>query len=143
MNGTVDVLSQACPPWPTILTPAGCVADGSDCSALLEIPDGAGALLAENFVLLAQPAALALPAATVTFAIGAPAADGTVPITLTASATAVFVTLTTLAQGRFSDNAILLSPGATTVSFGPWAGFDAAVLASSLRVEHMATYARN
>ena len=143
VNNTVDVTTADCPSWPSILTPAGCAADGSDCIALLEIRSSAGALISENFVLLAQPFALSLPSATVTFAIGAPAADGTVPITLTASATAVFVTLTTLAQGRFSDNALLLSPGETTVNFIPWAGFDAGLLASSLRVEHLGTYARN
>lgn len=143
VNTTVDFTAANCPSWPSILAPAGCAADGSDCVALLEIRDGAGGLLAENFVLLAQTSALALPASTVTFAIGAPAADGTVPITLTASATALFVTLTTLAQGRFSDNALLLSPGDTAISFIPWSGFDAALLASSLRVEHLGTYTRN
>jgi beta-mannosidase len=142
-NSTVDVLTTACPPWPTILAAAGCATDGSDCIALLAIADATGTQVVDNFELLNVPSQYTLPAAQVTFAIGAPAADGTVPITLTASATALFVTLTTLAQGRFSDNALLLTPGATTVSFIPWAGFDAAQLASSLRVEHVASYARN
>jgi len=142
-NASVDVLTAACPPWSALLPAAGCAADGSDCVALLEVRDAAGALVADNFELLAPPAALRLPAAAVTFALGAPAADGSVPVTLSASATALFVTLTTLAQGRFSDNALILGPGNTTVAFLPWEGFDAGVLASSLRVEHLGAYARN
>jgi hypothetical protein len=142
-NNTVNVLTAACPAWPSILASSGCATDGSDCIALLAIVDTTGKQIYDNFELLNVPSQYNLPQAQVTFAIGSPAADGSVPITLTASATALFVTLTTLAQGRFSDNALLLSPGATTVSFIPWAGFDAALLASSLRVEHVASYARN
>ena len=57
---------------------------------------------------------------------------------------ALYVTLTTLAEGRFGDNAFLLTPhmGEVTVPFVPVgaAGADVALLTSSLRVEHLAMY---
>jgi hypothetical protein len=139
----VDVLAAPCPGWPALLAPVGCAADGSDCAALVELRDASGRLVAENFAFFAAPYALALPRARVAFAVGAPDADGTVPVTLSADATALFVTLTTLAQGRFADNALpVVRAGNTTVNFIPWASFDAALFASSLRVEHLAGYLR-
>ena len=56
------------------------------------------------------------------------------------NATALFVTLTTLAQGRFSDNAFAVLPGSPkTVTFEPFGdAFNATLLESSLRVEHLA-----
>ena len=97
--------------------------------------------------------------------------DGTVNITLTTDAPALWLTLTTLAsvggvvgnvvalrvlsahynsssspitgisQGRVSDNAFLLLPGTTVVTFLPWGGpADIKLLSSSLRFEHVATY---
>ena len=133
-----------CDRWAQLLPRVGCASDGSDCVLLLRVTDNAsGQLLAENFELLAPVWRLALPAANVTAAVGAPQADGSVPITLTASATALFVHLTTLAQGRFSDNSLLLPPGDTVVSFLPWGPLDAELLRSSLRVEHVQLYGVN
>jgi len=103
----------------------------------------AGALVSSNIVLLAPPAALALPAANVAVVVaGAPNADGTVDVTLTTDATALYVTLTTLAQGRFSDNALLLLPGAPrVVKYMPFtATTDIDVLTTTIRVEHVASY---
>jgi hypothetical protein len=150
--------SWLCKPWAQVLPAVGCAADGSDCAALLQLTEGgsqravpqagsAGApsapLLAENFELLAPVWRLALPQASVTAAVGAPAADGSVPISLSASATALFVHLSTLAQGRFSDNSLLLLPGLTSVSFLPWGALDLPLLKSSLRVEHVQLYGVN
>ena len=133
-----------CELWAQVLPRVGCAHDGSDCVLLLRVTDSAtGQLLAENFELLAPVWRLALPAASVKAAVGAPQADGSVPITLTASATALFVHLTTLAQGRFSDNSLLLAPGDTVVSFLPWGPLDAGLLQSSLRVEHVQLYGVN
>jgi beta-mannosidase len=133
-----------CTPWSAVLPSAGCASDGSDCIVLLRLTNATGGLVADNFELLTAMGNMTLPQATVSFAIGAVAPDGSIPITLTSTATALFVTLTTLAQGRFSDNAILLSPGpggATVVSFLPWGGLqEEALLASSLRVEHVMLY---
>ena len=51
---------------------------------------------------------------------------------------ALFVTFTTLAQGRFSDNAFMLTPAAPkVVRFIPFAGFSIDELRNSLRVEHL------
>lgn len=136
--------ARVCPAWAALLPAAGCAADGSDCVLLLELtPAAGGAPLAENFELLAPLWRVQLPPAAVAAAVGAPAADGSVPITLSASATALFVHLTTLAQGRFSDNSMLLRPGNTTVSFLPWGPLDVGLLESSLRVEHVKMYGVN
>jgi hypothetical protein len=63
-------------------------------------------------------------------------------IELSTNATAVYVVLTTRAQGRFSENALLLEAGTTkTISFLSWVPVDKAVLEllqTSLRVEHLA-----
>ena len=52
----------------------------------------------------------------------------------------MYATFTTLAHGRFSDNAILLLPGATTIQFIPFGALQIDALRTSLRVEHVATY---
>lgn len=136
--------ARVCPAWPAVLPGAGCAADGSDCVLLLNLTSAAGgARIVDNFELLAPLWRVQLPPATVAAAVGAPAADGSVPITLTASATALFVHLTTLAQGRFSDNSLILLPGSTVVSFLPWGPLDVALLTASLRVEHVKMYGVN
>ena len=142
---SVDYLTQPCPSWSVILQKLGCATDGSDCVAMLTLRDStSGALIAENFELLQPPSALALPNTVVTATVNPSInPDGSVDITLSTSNTAIFVTLTTLAQGRFSDNAIFLSPGNTEISFIPWSTLDLALLTSSLRVEHAASYPRN
>lgn len=92
-------------------------------------------------VLFSEPKNLQLPPAHVSFTVGG---DATKPvITVSADHVALYVTLTTLAQGRFSDNAFLLLPGAAQarqIEFVPFTGFDFAELKSSLRVEHVAGY---
>jgi len=143
-NATVNVITTACPGWSPILTAHSCASDGSDCLALLDIRSNTGDLIIDNFELLTDPFSLALPSAQVTFAIGAVSpADGSVPITLTTDKTALFVSLTTLAQGRFTDNSILLIPGNTVISFIPWSTLDMTLLSSTLRVEHLASYPMN
>jgi len=65
-----------------------------------------------------------LPQAHVRFSVAAAAnADSSVDIHLTSDAFALYVTLTTLAQGRFEDNAFIMTPGPKTVRFFPFAGF--------------------
>ena len=92
-------------------------------------------------VALTPPKDMALPAADVAFAVAdAPNDDGSVDIAITASAVAMYATFTTLAHGRFSDNAILLLPGATTIQFIPFGALQIDALRTSLRVEHVATY---
>ena len=147
MWGCADGRSAAgaCTQWPALLPTLGCAADGSDCIALLELRSASGGLLADNFELLTAPYRMAFPAAAqVSAAVAsAPNGDGSVNITLSADSTALFVTLTTAAAGRFSDNAVILTPGASTVAFIPWGALDLGLLASSLRVEHVAMHGVN
>jgi hypothetical protein len=119
----------ACTLWPALLPTLGCAPDGSDCIALLELRDGSGALLTDNFELLTAPYLMAFPAgAAVSAAVASsPNGDGSVTITLSADKTALFVTLTTAAAGRFSDNAIIVLPGSTTLTFIPWGALDIAL----------------
>ena len=93
-----------------------------------------------NEILLAPPAALALPPAAVSATVAKTAnADGTVDVTLKANATALYVTLTTAAQGRFTDNAFAVTAAAAqVVQFVPFDGFDKGELERTLRVEHLA-----
>lgn len=68
--------------------------------------------------------------------------DLSVTITLTKSSPAVglYVTLTTLAQGRFSDNAFVMTADSMTVKYIPFGDLDLDTLTSSLRVEHLGNY---
>ncbi len=98
-----------------------------------------GATASLNYVAYAVPGALVAPPAVVTASVAsAPNADGTVDVTLATDAPAAYVVLTTLAQGRFSDNAVLLLPPGGTLQFIPFGGAaDIALLASSLHVDHL------
>ena len=88
---------------------------------------------ARNEAPFATPGRLALPAARVALSV----ANDTV--SLSTNATALYVTLTTLANGAFDDNSFLLLPSEPrSVRFLPFDSFDAALLARSLRVEHLA-----
>jgi len=144
--GSGDPIAGTCQPVASVLTAAGCAADGSDCVLLLNTTSAAGAVADENWSLLATPAALAaggaLPRANVTAAVaGPPRADGSVPVTVSTDAPALLVTLTSLAQGRFEPNLLTLaSAGDVQVSFLPFEGFEAQQLDDSLRVEHAALY---
>jgi hypothetical protein len=59
-----------------------------------------------------------------------------------ANDTALYVTVTTLAQGRFSDNAFVMSPslGLAVIYFWPFGTLDYGLLTSTTRVEHVAMY---
>lgn len=140
----------ACTPRAGVLASRGCTGNGSDCAVLATLHGSDGEVLAENLLFQAPPSGLAFARnATVTAVVGLPAADGSVPVTLTvAGGAALHVTLTTLAQGRFSRNALpLLAVGVHTTAFVPiltpaegGLPIDASLLASSLRVEHLALY---
>jgi beta-mannosidase len=157
--GGGDPVAGTCPAPADALERAGCAGNVTACAleSTLMAHDGV-TVLASNLQLLAPPSSLALArGVTVSAAVGTPAPDGSrIPVTVTATGgAAVLVVLTTLAQGRFSDNALpLLPPGApVTVDFlpmvaasrigagaGPLPPLDAALLAASLRVEHLAQY---
>lgn len=120
----------------------GCVASGANCLLLTTVVDAStGAVVDSDTTLVALPSAMTLPAAHVTFSVGSVAPDGSVPVTVTSDAVALFVTLTTLAQGRFSTNAFTLRPTSPAiVHFIPFGLLDSALLASSIRVEHVRSY---
>jgi hypothetical protein len=134
----------ACAPLAALLPAAGCAANGSDCALVSEVRGSGGALLARNVQLLGVPGALALAAGVrVDVELApVPAADGSTPVTLTARGGAAFyATLFTLADGRFSDNAVLLMPEQPlVVSFLPFRSGQGEALAQSLRVEHLGLY---
>ena len=158
--------STACEPLGSVVSRFGCSATGVDCVLLLEVDPSTGGLpAAASWELLAIPGAVApsLPPAVVQAVVATnPNADRSVNVTVTSAGglAALFVTLTTAAQGRFSDNAIII-PGSTggssywaalgnsvTLRFigfpvsadGSGADVDIGLLASSLRVEHLAQY---
>jgi Ig-fold domain len=143
MNGTC-IDQQNCNSWDTILPNAGCTANGTDCIVLLNLTDAnTGALIADNFELLMPFGGMTFPSSAqvnLQFVVGSPNPDQSVPITITTDAVALFVTFTTLAQGRFSDNAIIALPGQTIINFIPWGALDLSLLTSTIRVEHVATY---
>eukprot|EP00041_Stephanoeca_diplocostata_P035688 m.1267906 g.1267906 ORF g.1267906 m.1267906 type:complete len:334 (-) comp24743_c0_seq21:1549-2550(-) len=100
------------------------------------------AVVSSNFMLLAPPTALVLPDVTVTATVSDTVqADGTAVITVRCTGgAAVGVVLTTLAQGRFGDQLLHISPTEPrSVSFVPLEGFalDLPLLKQTLRVEHM------
>ena len=144
---------QPCASSSSVLAEVGCAPNGSDCavrSTLVGNGTDAAAVavsVAPNLQFQAPPSALAFAqGVTVTTTVGAVSPDGSsIPVNITvAGGAALFVTLTTLAQGRFSDNALPLVPvGVVTVYFVPMlAGLplNATLLASSLRVEHLGAY---
>jgi beta-mannosidase len=108
------------------------------------ITEGASTqVIVDNFSLLTEPKNLALPPtrATVTCS-DKPRPDGSFDCTITVAGggMAVWVTLTTLADGRFSDNAMILNSGTTVVQFIPFAPNQSSILLQSIRVEHAASY---
>ena len=109
------------------------------------------AAVCDNIIALTTPGKMGLPLSTVNLkTAGAPNADGSVDITVSSDNFALYVTLTTLANGRFSDNAFMLTQENAAaeqgvlqrvIQFIPFNGSaDVALLASSVRVEHVAAY---
>lgn len=105
-----------------------------------EVIDLSGTRKSFNVILQAVPVNLVLPRATVQFFVAHTVnKDGTVDINVSTDKVALYVTLTTLAQGRFSDNAFLLT-STQTIRFIPFGPLDMGLLRSSLRLEHLAAY---
>ena len=101
---------------------------------LATITNRSGAVVHSNLMPLASPEHIQLKPANVEAAV-----HGLV-VALTTDAAALWVVLTTAAHGRFDDNCFLLLPGARKlVGFVPFADAQESVLASTLRVEHLAT----
>jgi len=136
-----------CSPLSAVLTGAGCRGDGSDCFLISEVRDragGGGGLLVSNMQLLGVPGGLEVAQGVqVDLSVGQQAEDGAIPVTLTAvgGGPAFYATLFTLADGRFSDNTILLQPGQPTVLlFFPFSQGQEEVLRESVRVDHLGDF---
>ena len=135
------------------LANVGCAGNGSDCAVVVALDDAAtGEPLSRTVFFWALPRALNFnAAAAVSASVGALAPDGeSVPVTLTTTGgAALWVVMTTLAQGRFEENAWpLLAPGVSQTRFVPilpaargGPPIDVALLAASLRVDHLAMHA--
>jgi len=110
--------------------------------------------LCDNLLLFGPPKGLLVPAAVVTANVSATAVPSkpsniVIEVELVKGKSALYVTLTSAAPGRFSDNAFLLTQSTSPlrIEFIPFLrdreGGDQAVdalLARTLRVEHMALY---
>jgi len=106
-----------------------------DCILTTSIINSDGMSVAENFVPLSSPLHMKLEKPTITFSV-----DDQGTVTIQTDKFAAFVTLTTRAQGRFSDNAFLLSPGTKQVKFIWFGKPDVPTLKSTLRLEHAQEY---
>jgi beta-galactosidase/beta-glucuronidase len=106
------------------------------------VTDASGKVVNDNYIPFTEPKNMLLPKGDVKFTISsAPNPDGSVDVTVVADKVAVYVTLTTTAQGRFSENAFVMTPGTRKLSFIPLpTGFDLAELAKTTRIEHAASY---
>lgn len=122
-----------CQSWDAILKKGGCDTV-SDCIILTEIKSESTVI--RNFVPLTTPEKMKLPDPGISWEVDGKSGD----ITLKSAATAAFVTLTTQAQGRFSDNTFIMTPGTKKVQFLWFDKEDIDTLRSTLRVEHAQMY---
>ena len=102
----------ACTPYSALLTTAGCASAGTDCLLTVSVADAtSGVTVDSHAVLLAVPSKLSLQRANVSITLGDVAPNGaSASLTVESDAVALFVMLTTLAQGRFSTNAFVVTP---------------------------------
>jgi hypothetical protein len=131
-----------CTPLSAVLLRAGCRGDGSDCFLASEVRTAGGTTLANNVQLLGVPGGLDVARGVQVALTVGQGADGSVPITLTATGGAAFyATLFTLANGRFSENALLLLPGQPlVVEFLPFSEGQEEVLRDTVRVDHLGAF---
>lgn len=106
----------------------------------------------DNIIALTTPGNMVLPQATVTLKTATVAnEDGSIDVTVRSNNFSLYVTLTTLANGRFSENAFMLTRNdqlssaavgfQRVITFIPFNGsVDISLLATSIRVEHVAAY---
>ena len=107
-------------------------------------PDGQE-VVAHNFFLSTTPGKLQLTPLTpsaLQVTLDQPGPDGSVAVHITKSTPAVvlFLTLTTLAAGRFSNSALIMTEDTLVVTFHPWGALNQSLLTSSLRLEHANLY---
>ncbi len=140
-TGGGSPLDETCDSWSDLLAPLGAAPDQA--VLITELLSADGTVQYSSFELLSTPADMldALPKATVTATVGTPSANGSsVPVTVSTDGAALFVGLTTAAHGRFSRNFFILPQGHVSVDFIPFGILDTAMLAATLRVEHVRSY---
>jgi len=132
----VCALSQQdkCQPWSKILSAGGC-GSSSDCMLITSIKASTGHII-PNYIPLTTPQMMNLTNPTLTWSVDQE--NGSV--TLKANTVVVYVVLTTEAQGRFSENAFVVSAGSKIVQFVWYGKVDVPLLKSTLRVEHVKMY---
>jgi beta-galactosidase/beta-glucuronidase len=125
--------NNQCTSWSDILA-LGNTTSPNEAILIISVSSGS-TVVSKNEFALTTIHNMKLPKPNVTYLVSP---NG--QITLTTDQTAVYVTLTTQAQGRFSDNFFLMTPGRTTVSFIPFGPLDINTLTSTLRIEHAQLY---
>jgi len=129
----------SCSAWNVILPTVGCMQTGVDCVTTVTVKNSGGGVVSSHVLPLVTPNRMTLPKADVTFTVKQDTSGGA-DITLSTNAVAIYATLTTEANGRFSENSILLLPGQRMVKFMPFGSLDLQKLTSTLRVEHAQQY---
>eukprot|EP01111_Echinosteliopsis_oligospora_P013129 TRINITY_DN4630_c0_g1_i1.p1 TRINITY_DN4630_c0_g1~~TRINITY_DN4630_c0_g1_i1.p1 ORF type:complete len:919 (-),score=251.71 TRINITY_DN4630_c0_g1_i1:36-2771(-) len=131
----------ACNNYSTILSSFGCEPTGIDCYLLTEVLDSNGQIATYNEQLLNGPSSLKLQDPNIQIlSVTGPSAEGYANIVVTAEAVGVLTVFTTRHDGRFSDNAMMLPVGQSSIQFIPYGTLDLDLLAQSLRVEHAQMY---
>ena len=137
-------VGSGCTPLKQVLPTLGCSATGSDCVLVHNLTSATGLIADENFGLLTYPGNLSLPAdVSVTVQVtGVVNPDGSAVVNVVASGPALFVHLITLAPGRFSENMLVFTgAGTKTIAFIPFGPLQLDSLTSTVRVEHLGSYA--
>ena len=140
-----DGAAGVCPTFEALFAAAGCAGGGADCLMRVVVASPSAAdnvlLLADNVLPLAAPSLLKLPTATITATVVAGGgALHVVEVECVSEGLALYVWLSTTASCRFADNGFLMRPGKAKVEVVVFAGFDAAELEATLRVEHLAEH---
>jgi hypothetical protein len=133
--------STICPMWYSVLESVKCLGNGTDCVVQSFLYSSHGDVLDSDVILMNTPSVLQLQPATVQATFGQTREDGTTPITVNSyGGVALYVTLTSLAQGRFSQNALLIRPGVPIeLLFLPFVDGDVPS-ASDTRIDHVGMY---
>lgn len=137
-GSAVTVGAPACPDFTEVFRRGNCV-NGTDCIMTVNVTWASGAVASSNVLPLAAPKTFKLPTAVVTATVAEE--SDRVFVDVVSDAVALYVWLSTTAQGRFSDNAMLLLPHTPVrvefLSTLPGAAVEASELRKSLRVEHL------
>lgn len=130
----------SCSSYSSVLSSVGC--SQNSCVLQISTISNNKTILSGHTLALAPPTNLTLTkGVSVSVTQVTPNAQGGATITVsTTGGVAAYVVFTSLANGRFSDNAIFLIPGSTSIDFLPFGPLDIQLLTSSLRIEFVQSY---